>query len=90
MVAINDIVAIFDIENASTSKITKDYLARAGKAGWVKTCSYEMPKSFVITLDKNFSECVYISAISASTLKKRLEVVSHGTQKNDRSDFDEG
>lgn len=68
----NDIIAILDIENSSTSKITKEYLANAGKSGWVVTCSYDMPKSFVIALDENLSEKLYISSISASTLIKRL------------------
>ena len=67
-----DVIAILDIENSSTSKITKEYLANAGKSGWVVTCSYDMPKSFVIALDENLSEKLYISSISASTLIKRF------------------
>lgn len=67
-----DVVAILDIENSSTSKITKEYLANAGKSGWVVTCSYDMPKSFVIALDENLSERLYISSISAVTLIKRF------------------
>lgn len=73
-----DIIAILDIENSSTSKITKEYLANAGKSGWVVTCSYDMPKSFVIALDKNFSEKLYISSISASTLIKRFSDQNKG------------
>lgn len=73
-----DIIAILDIENSSTSKITKEYLANAGKSGWVVTCSYDMPKSFVIALDKNFSEKLYISSISASTLIKRFSNQNKG------------
>ena len=72
-VAMQDVIAVMDIEKSSTSKITKEYLARAGKSGWVVYCSYEMPKSFVITLDRNFTERVYISSIDPSTLKKRFE-----------------
>ncbi len=68
-----NVIAILDIENSSTSKITRDYLANAGKSGWVITCSYDMPKSFVITLDEDLSERVYISSISAETLRKRYE-----------------
>ena len=67
-----DVVAILDIENSSTSKITKEYLANAGRSGWVVTCSYDMPKSFVIALDDNLSERLYISSISAKTLIKRF------------------
>ncbi len=70
-----NVIAILDIENSSTSKITRDYLANAGKSGWVINCSYDMPKSFVITLDEDLSERVYISSISAGTLKKRFEML---------------
>ena len=40
MVEIKNIVAIFDIENASTSRITKEFLALAGKSKRVISCSY--------------------------------------------------
>ena len=30
-----NVIAIMDIEKASTSRITRDYLNRAGKSGWV-------------------------------------------------------
>lgn len=78
MVDTKNIVAIFDIENASTSKITKDYLNKAGKAKRVISCSYDLPKSFVVTLDSDFTELVYISAISPSTLLKRLKNITYG------------
>lgn len=78
MVDINNIVGIFDIENASTSKYTKEYLANIGKAKRVITCSYELPKSFVVTLDGDFTELVYISALSPDTLKKRLNSITNG------------
>lgn len=67
-----NVIAVMDIEKASTSKITREYLAGAGKAGRVVTCSYEMPKSFVVSLDENLTERVYICAVSAQTLRKRL------------------
>ncbi len=78
MVEVKSIVAIFDIENASTSKITREFLASAGKAKRVISCSYELPKSFVVTLDEDFTELIYISAISPSTLKKRLKNITSG------------
>lgn len=64
-----DIIGIFDIENTSISKHTKDFLARSEKGGRVVTVSFEMPKSFVVCEDGE--EKVYISQISTSTLKKR-------------------
>ena len=68
-----NVIAIMDIEKASTSRITRDYLNRAGKSGWVSYCSFDMPKSFVVTLDRDLTERVYISSISPQTLQKRFE-----------------
>lgn len=64
------IIGIFDIENTSVSKHTKEFLASAGKSGIVRNVSYEMPKSFIVCSEK-VVKTVYISPISAATLKKR-------------------
>ncbi len=67
-----DIIGIFDIENTSVSKHTKDFLASSEKKGRIVNVSYEMPKSFIVCSEnKSSREKVYISQISASTLKKR-------------------
>ena len=68
IVSKNEIIGIFDIENTSVSKITKDFLA--GKNFEVITVSYEIPKSFILT-ESNGNVKVYISNISPQTLKKR-------------------
>ena len=65
-----NIIGIFDIENTSVSKHTKDFLAVSEKNGNVFNVSYEMPKSFIVCNDGK-EEKVYISQISAATLKKR-------------------
>ena len=66
VVRMKDIIGIFDIENTSIGKHTRDFLTASEKGGRVVTVSYEMPKSFVVCDEK-----VYISQISAATLKKR-------------------
>ena len=68
---VKNIVGIFDIENTSTSQITKAYLANAGKEGRVVYCTYDLPRSFVVCLDEDLTETVYISRLSCATLKKR-------------------
>ena len=72
MVNVKDIVGIFDIENTSTSKITKDYLNEASKTKQIINCTYEMPKSFVVCFDKDLTEKIYISQMSCATLLKRF------------------
>lgn len=70
VVRTDDIIGIFDLENTSISKITKEFLAKSEKAGRVVNVSYELPKSFVICT-QNKKTAVYITQISSSTLKKR-------------------
>ena len=70
MVRMKEIVAIFDIENASVEKHTKNYLKTAQQRGRIINVSYELPKSFIVCSDGK-EEKVYISQISPATLKKR-------------------
>lgn len=70
-VDIRDIVGIFDIENTTVEKCTKILLDRAEKEKKCVYTSYEMPKSFIITVKKG-NEKLYISPLSAATLRKRI------------------
>ena len=71
-VDIRDIIGIFDIENTTVEKCTKLLLDRVEKEHKCIYTTYEMPKSFIIT-SKNGREKVYISQLSAATLRKRLD-----------------
>ena len=62
-----DMIAVFDIENTSTSAITRDYLNKAGKFKKVIYVTEDMPKSFVVT-----ERAVYISSLSSQTLIRRF------------------
>ena len=75
VVRTSDVVAIFDLENASIAKSTKGYLAAAQKRGMVINVSTELPKSFVICTEHGSTK-VYISQISSSTLKKRTGFIA--------------
>ena len=69
----DDIVGIFDLDNTTVSKATRDYLTRAEKEKRVTNVSFELPKTFILTNNKNEGNKVYISQISSSTLLKRAE-----------------
>lgn len=69
----DDIIGIFDLDNTTVSKKTRDFLAQKQKEGKVVNVSYELPKSFVICEDKNKEITVYITQISTSTLIRRAE-----------------
>lgn len=71
LVNTKDIIGIFDIENTSVfCRKIKKFLC-VGRNRRVVNCTYEMPKSFVVCLDKDFTETVYISQMSCATLLKR-------------------
>lgn len=77
----DDIIGIFDIETTSVSKITREYLNSSLKKKIVSVTD-NLPKSFIVCnerlnekkSDKN--TIIYISQISSSTLKKRLETAN--------------
>ncbi len=70
-VEVSDIVGIFDMDNTTIEKCTKTFLEKAEKDGICVYTTYELPKSFIIT-QKNGKNIVYISQLSAGTLRKRL------------------
>ncbi len=67
-----NLIGIFDIEKSSISKFTKEFLGNAEKTKRIVNVSYELPKSFIVCLDEDLNETVYISQISTATLKKRF------------------
>lgn len=68
------IVAIFDLDNTSTSKITKEFLNKASKNNVVINVSEEdLPRSYILTEEKG-KQTLYISPISSQTLFKRANI----------------
>ena len=65
------IVGIFDLDNTSTSKRTREFLSKSEEAGEVVPCD-DLPKSFVVTSEYGFDR-VYLTSLNAATLEKRLK-----------------
>lgn len=70
VITTDSIIGIFDIDECTLSKKTRDFLANAEKQKRVINVSYELPKSFVVC-KKNNDTIVYISQLSTKTLIKR-------------------
>lgn len=66
-----NIIGVFDIENTSVSKFTRDFLRKKQEKGRVVSVTEEIPKSFVVCVGPGRRETVYLSQLAASTLKKR-------------------
>ena len=75
VVRLREVVGLFDMENATISKYTRQFLADAEKGGRVCNVTMELPKSFVVCVDRDGTETVYISQISSATLLKRAGFV---------------
>lgn len=68
----DDIIGIFDLDNATLSYKTREFLSKAEKNGKVITVSSELPKSFVICAE-NDEQKIYICQLAPMTLIKRME-----------------
>ena len=67
----SSIIGIFDMDNTSTSKRTREFLNKAEKEGQVVPCD-DLPKSFVLTAEYGLSR-VHLTSLASSTLEKRLK-----------------
>ena len=67
----SSIIGIFDMDNTSTSKRTREFLNKAEQNGVVIPCD-DLPKSFVLTAEYGLNR-VHLTALSSQTLEKRLK-----------------
>ncbi len=65
------IIGIFDLDNTSTSKRTREFLEKSEQEGQVVPCD-DLPKSFVLTSEYGFNR-VHLTALASATLEKRLK-----------------
>ena len=69
-----NIIGVFDLDTATVSKKTRDFLAQAEKEGRVALLTYDLPRSFILT-EENGEQKVYLSQYSAATLLGRADDV---------------
>ena len=65
------IIGIFDLDNTSTSRRTREFLKAAERDGLVIPCD-DLPKSFILTQEYGMTR-IYLTSLSASTLEKRMK-----------------
>ena len=73
VVPFRDVVGVFDLDNASSSHLTRAFLERAEKEGRVVNVSDDLPRSFVLVGGEEGPPTVYISQLSPSALLRRTE-----------------
>lgn len=70
-IPLKGIVGVFDLEGTTITKDTREFLKVAEEEGFVNTVSNKMPRSFIVT-EQNKQSVVYVTPISVSTIKKRI------------------
>ena len=60
-----DIAFVFDLDSATVSVHTRNFLKKAEKENRVVLLGYDLPKSFVVTKDN----LVYLSPFNTTTIK---------------------
>lgn len=64
------IIGIFDLDNTTCSRHTRDFLRRAEENGQVVAVTDELPKAFVLTREFTMDR-VYLTQFSAAAIERR-------------------
>jgi len=75
------IIGIFDIENTSIGKATREFFKQSEQNKKVINVSFDLPRSFILDNDDK----IYISPISPQTLLKRMNQKTW--DKTERKEF---
>ena len=65
------VIGIFDMDNTSTSKRTREFLDKAEREGQVVPCD-DLPKAFLLTQEYGMDR-IYLTTLSSATLEKRMK-----------------
>lgn len=68
-----DVIGIFDMDNTTSSHLTRRFLERAEREGRVESVVDDLPKSFVLCAGKRGSGKLFLSQLSPATLLRRAE-----------------
>ena len=67
------VIGIFDLDNTSTSKLTRRFLDGAEKEGVVQSACEDIPRSFVVCDHPYHRQIIYLSQLNTATLQKRAD-----------------
>ena len=73
IVRTQDVLGIFDLDNASWAYKTREYLEKAEKEGRVTAIGSDLPRSMVLIEKKGAQPQIYLSPLSAAALGGRAE-----------------
>lgn len=64
------VIGVFDLDNASCGRDTRDFLARAEQAGEVVSVTDELPRTFVLTEEYGMRR-VWLTQFSSRAVERR-------------------
>ena len=67
----SSVVGIFDMDNTTTSKRTREFLNKAEEDGQVIPCD-DLPKAFVLTAEYGLNR-IHLTSLSVYTLEKIIK-----------------
>ena len=73
VVPYRDVIGLFDMDNSTSSHLTRKFLERTEKEGRLEMVGDDIPKSFVLCGKDRGKVRVYLSQLSTATLKGRAE-----------------
>lgn len=77
-----EIIGIFDLDNTTVSKITRDMLRKSEENETVVPIGFEIPKTFVVCADHNQNNRVYLSPVTPATLTRRIQKKQIGSYRD--------
>lgn len=72
VVRYSEIIGIFDLDNTTVSKTTREMLRKAEQCGDAVTIAGDLPKSYVVCSKEKGRQRIYISPVTPSTLQRRI------------------
>lgn len=66
------IIGVFDLENSTWSKQTRNFLKNAEEQGQVVDVTDDLPKAFVLAEEYGMPR-VYITQLASATIEKRIK-----------------
>lgn len=73
VVPFRNVIGIFDLDNTTSSHLTRAFLERAEREGKVVNVAEDLPKSFAVCQGRAGDCLVYLSQLSTATLLRRAE-----------------
>ena len=79
VVRVREIIGIFDLDNTTVSKTTREMLHKAEQNGDAVTIAGDLPKSYVVCSQQKGAQKIYISPVTPSTLQRRIRKKNVGS-----------